>query len=319
MIFGGLAMMKKTGIKCFWFFLVGAGLFFLSISPALADRIMIDGDDQFAFARTCMEKGEYGRAVGEFERFIHFFPVDPQVPMAHYLIGTCYLKDRRHKAAREAFSHIVESDPTSPLAGKALFFIGDSYYQQGITKESEYYFRHIIEEYPLLDLKNVALYRLGWTRMQKNRWREASEIFGDVEKQSPFYDSSQQLALQSLKGEELPHKSPTCAGALAALVPGLGHAYVSRYKDATVAFLLNGLFIWAAIESFHQDHEVLGGILTFLEIGWYTGNIYSAVNVTHKHNRKVRNDFRRSLKDQLNLHVFTGPKGQVGLALTFKF
>lgn len=311
--------MGKVRIRCIWRFIAGMGIFLLSASPVLPDQIIIGGDDQFGFARTWVERGEYGRAAGEFERFIHFFPEDPRVPMARYLIGMCYLEDRRADAAREIFFQILRSNPGSLLAGKALFLTGESYYQQGVSGEAEYYFGQVIEKYPFPDLKNAALYRLGWSSLQANRWRDASEIFGKVEEGSQFYESSQELAEESLKGETLVYKSPTGAGALAALVPGLGHAYVSRYKDAAVAFLLNGLFVWAAVESFHQDHEVLGGILSFLEIGWYTGNIYSAVNVAHKHNRKVRNDFRGSLKDQLDLRFFAVREGHVGLALTFQF
>jgi hypothetical protein len=52
------------------------------------------------------------------------------------------------------------------------------------------------------------------------------------------------------KGEELPEKNPVYAGTLA-IVPGLGHAYVPRYRDAIVSFLVNGLFIWAAVQAFH--------------------------------------------------------------------
>jgi hypothetical protein len=155
--------------------------------------------------------------------------------------------------------------------------------------------------------------------MQENEWRKASEDFKKVEKGSLLYHSAKDLSAESLKGDLLPYKDPVTAGVMAGIVPGLGHVYVSRYKDAIVAFLLNGLFIWATIESFHQDHNVLGGILAFFEVGWYAGNIYSAVNVTHKWNRKVRDDFRKGLEDRFRLHLLTSRKGPTGLALTFRF
>ncbi len=155
--------------------------------------------------------------------------------------------------------------------------------------------------------------------MQACRWRDASEAFSKVGKDSTLYDSSRKLAAQSLEGEKLPSKKPVYAGTLAALIPGLGHAYVSRYKDAAVAFVLNGLFVWATVESFHQDHEVLGGILAAFEAGWYFGNIYSAVNCAHKYNRKAQNDFRNRLEDQFDLRLFVADKSRFGLALSFRF
>jgi len=310
--------MRKIRTKTLWFSVVAISLLLLSVSPVLSDQIIVNSDDQFDFARGVMNGGDYTRAIVEFERFIHFFPGDPRVPKARLLIGICYLKDRRYEAAREIFYQFIKSEQDSPLSAKAVFLIGESYYQQGISKEAEYYFVQVIEKYLDMDLKNAALYRLGWTRMQENKWGDASEVFEKVEKDSLFYASSRELAEQSLKGEELPEKNPAYAGTLA-IVPGLGHVYVSRYRDAIVSFLLNGLFIWAAVQAFNSDQDVLGGILTFIELGFYSGNIYSAVNAAHKHNRKVRNDFRGNLKDRLDLNLFTARKGQIGLALTFQF
>lgn len=305
-------------MKTLFFFVAVIGLILLDVSPVLSDQIIINRDDQFDFSRSVMNGGDYTRAIVEFERFIHFFPGDPRVPKARLLIGICYLKARRYEAARKVFYPFIKSEMDSPLTAKTVFLMGESYYQQGISKEAEYYFVQVIEKYRDVDLKNAALYRLGWTRMRKNKWREASEVFEKVEKDSLFYESSRELAEQSLKGEGLPEKNPTYAGTLA-IVPGLGHVYVSRYRDATVSFLVNGLFIWAAVQAFHSDQDVLGGILTFIELGFYSGNIYSAVNAAHKHNRKVQNDFRESLKDRLDLNLFTARKGQIGLTLTFQF
>jgi hypothetical protein len=311
--------MRKTKTKTLFISIAAIGLFLSNVSPALPEQIIIHSEDQFDFAQTLMKKGDYNLAIGEFERFIHFFPHDPYVKKARLLIGVCHLQARRHEAARKIFSQIIRSEQAGSLTGKAVFLTGESYYQQGVSKESEYYFRQVVEEYSDPDLKNAALYRLGWARMQANKWSDASEFFNQVEKESRLYESSRQLAEQSLKGNELPEKNPAYAGVLAAIVPGLGHAYVSRYKDATVAFLVNGLFIWAAIQSFHKDQAVLGGMLTFLEVGWYSGNIYSAVNTAHKYNRKVQNDFRGGLEDRLDLGLFTARRGQIGLSLTLHF
>ncbi len=316
---GGLAVMGQRGNKYPWLLIAGICLLFLRSSPVFSEQIILNSSDQFDFARSCMEKGEYERAVYEFERFIYFFPNHLQVSDAHCLIGICYLKDRRFEAAREIFLEIAGYESDSHLAGRALLLTGESYYLQGISTEAEYYLGQVIEKYPHPDLKNMALYRLGWARMQAGRWRDASETFSKVAEDSAFYDSSQKLSEQSLKGEDLPSKKPAYAGTLAALVPGLGHVYVSRYRDAAVAFVLNGLFIWATVEAFNQDHEVLGGILTALEIGWYSGNIYSAVNCAHKYNRKTQDEFRSGLKDQFDLRLFVADKERVGLVLRFRF
>ena len=284
-----------------------------------AEQLVIDGDRQFEFARELMHDGKYELAVKEFERFMHFFPDDRRVPSARYLTGVCYLRQGRYKDARQVFTEIFSSNPDGEFAGKAVFMMGETYYEEGFPEKAEYFFAEAAKKYPSSDLKNASFYRLGWARMREHRWKEASEEFGRVEKGSSLYDSAQALAKQSLRGELLPSKDPVTAGVMAGVVPGLGHVYLSRYKDAAVAFLLNGLFIWATVESFQQDHNVLGGILAFFELGWYAGNIYSAVNGAHKYNRKVRDDFSKSFKDRLDLRILTSRKGPEGVLLTFQF
>ena len=311
--------MRKLRIKVLCFVITGLSFFSLCLSPAFPGQLIVESGEQFDFARSLMEKGDYDRAISEFERFIYFFPDERRVSSARHLIGICYLKAGRYNDAREVFSRTVRDDPNDPFAGKALFLTGESYYKEGMFDRAASCFGEVLKMYPSRQLKNAAHYRLGWTRMQENRWQEASEDFRSVEKGSRLYDSAKDLSVESLKGDQLPYKDPAYAGVMAGIVPGLGHVYVSRYKDAIVAFLLNGLFIWATIESFHQDHNVLGGILGFFELGWYAGNIYSAVNVTHKWNRKVRDDFRKGLENRFSVHLLTSKKGPAGLALTFRF
>jgi hypothetical protein len=64
---------------------------------------------------------------------------------------------------------------------------------------------------------------------------------------------------------------------------------------------------------------VLGGVLALVEAGWYAGNIYGAVNATHKYNRKMQDDFRKSLKGRFNLHLIASRDGRLGLGLTVHF
>jgi len=287
-------------------------------SPLLSAEITITSDAQFRFALETMKKEDYQRAIIEFERFVHFFPDDKRTPKARLLIGVCHLEAGQFEKAREVLEAVSRTYANTTVGGKALLFMGESYYRQGVTEEAVRYFQRVVDEYPIPSLKDPALYRLGWSRLQADDWRNAEQTFKLVGRNSPLYPSAQDLSARSLEGEDLPFKDPTLAGVLA-IVPGLGHVYCNRYKDALVAFLLNGLFIWAAVEAFDEDLPVLGGILTFVELGFYGGNIYSAVNAAHKHNRKVRDDFRKGLPDTFDLNLFTTRQGHVGLAFTLEF
>ncbi|MBW2128904.1 MAG: tetratricopeptide repeat protein [Deltaproteobacteria bacterium] len=321
MISGGTIGKRKIPSSRLYLYLLVAATFLNLLFPSflLSSQITIDSKDQFAFARHLMEKKDYVRAILEFERLLYFFPGDEKVPEARYLIGVCHFRGGDYESARETAFGLYRDYPDHSIGGKALLLIGESYYAQGAFEEAERYFRMVTERFKDPDLRNRALYRLGWSRMKENRWDEASSLFDRVEPESPLYPSARELASKSIQGEELPVKNPVAAGLMAGLLPGLGHAYCGRYKDGTVAFLLNGLFVWAAYQAFEKDQEILGGILSFLEAGWYSGNIYSAVNCAHKHNRAVRDKFRNRLKDRFDLSLFTSGDKNLGIALTFDF
>jgi hypothetical protein len=281
---------------------------------AVCAQITIDSDQQFRFAEQTMEMGEYPRAVVEFERFLQFFPEDKKVPKAKLLIAQCYLKGRDYeslKSLSETRALQGYGRRQGPVSRRILL-------RTGAVRGGGALFQRGVAAYAEPELKNSAIYRLGWIQMQTGKWHEASETFKAVGAGSPLFPNAQDLSFRSLGGEFLPYKDPTTAGGLS-VVPGLGHFYCERYKDGLVAFLLNGLFIWATIEAFDEDHEVLGAVLGFVELGFYSGTIYSAVNSAHKHNRKLKDDFLRGLPDAVDLSVFATREGHIGLAMKFSF
>jgi len=308
---------ESRGFRKSW---IPAILFLLVLQPshAVCTQITIHSDEQFQLAEQAMEKGDYLRAVVEFERFLHFFPEDKNVPKARLLMARCYLNAKDYESARKALHETLGVYQGTLTGGKALLLMGESYYEQGLYEEAVRYFKGVLAAYDDPELKNRAAYRFGWIQMQADQWQEASETFKAVGTGSPLFLNAQDLSLKSLGGEHLPYKDPTTAGVLS-VVPGLGHVYCERYKDGLVAFLLNGLFLWATIESFHEDQEVLGAILGFIELGFYSGTIYSAVNAAHKHNRKLKADFLQGLPDAMDLNLFATKEGHIGLALKFTF
>ena len=279
-------------------------------------QVVLDSDKQYAFARQYVERKEYDRAVQEFERLAYFFPGDSRVSEARYMAGWCYLRMNRYERARKILWEVHDTYRPQPVAARALFLVGESYRRQGVPEEAAYYLRRVIEEYPHTPAADEARYRMGWVHMTEGRWQEASGTFDRVGEESGLRESALSLKEAALDGETLPQKSPGAAGVMAGVVPGLGHAYCGRYKDAAIAFLINGAFAWATFEAFDRDHDVLGGILGFMELGFYTGNIYSAVNCAHKHNEQAKKDFLESLPEHLGLY---SSGKDVGLAFRFEF
>jgi tetratricopeptide (TPR) repeat protein len=170
------------------------------------------------------------------------------------------------------------------------------------------------------EFTHKAVYQSAIVLMEMEEWQQARETFSIVPKESPLAKSASIIASEILHMDDLPKKSPATAGTLAAVLPGAGHLYTERPRDALVAFLLNGAFILGAVELFYHENYVAGGIVTFFEIGWYTGNIYSAVSSAHKYNKRTREDFIEHLKEQSSVFLQHDSKTSSNyLMLSFKF
>lgn len=85
-------------------------------------------------------------------------------------------------------------------------------------------------------------------------------------------------------------KSIATAQGLNALLPGAGYLYVGQKQSALTAFLLNGLFIAAAVHFFTHGHTAAGLIVTSFESGWYFGGIYGAGEAAKLYNERLYED-----------------------------
>ena len=107
------------------------------------------------------------------------------------------------------------------------------------------------------------------------------------------------------------------AGALA-ILPGTGYLYCNRPRDALISFLINGGLIFAAYEAFDNDMVALGGVISFVEIGFYSGNIYGSISSAHKYNQDQDRRFVDRLKENLRVNLSSRPENK-GLELSFQY
>jgi len=275
---------------------------FLPIPSYAQAQIYLSPDRQFRFADTYFEKGEYFRAIGEYERFIFFFPKDTRVKLALFRIGMAYFKGERFRQAIDSFRKVIDLYPSTELAINSWFKISESHVRLKEYNAALLNLTNLIRITHEDSIRDEAYYRMGWVYLEMGDWEKAHASFDQI---SP--DNKRKYRLKRLfdemdKKKRIKLKKPVTAGILS-ILPGLGHLYCERYRDGLVSFLVNGLLIFAAHEAFSENQEVLGGIISFVELGFYTGNIYSAVSCAHKYNRDVQNRFLLHLKKHIKVHL----------------
>ena len=294
----------------------------ICLFPAVSyagQAVVLDSDRQFQFAEDLFQRGEYYRAIGEYERFIHFFPESEEVVLARYRIGLAYLKGERYEEAIEALTLVARQYPESAYAARACLGMGEAYTQLGRYDDAIMHLEKLMAMTADQDIKDEAHYQCGWIYLKQELWDSAEACFDQISPENRARFRIEDLLRELEKRGDLTYKNPTTAGLLA-VVPGAGHVYCERYRDAMASFLVNGALILAAWEAFDNELYALGGLITVVEIGFYSGNIYSAVSSAHKYNREGRNRFLRDLEERAKIKIsLAGPGHDEGILVSCDF
>jgi TolA-binding protein/TM2 domain-containing membrane protein YozV len=270
---------------------------------ARAGGAKIDSKKQFDFAERLFEESDYFRAITEYKRFIFLYPDNRLCEKCSFRICESYYGARRWENTIAALEQFITQYHRSSMLNDAFYLKGMAEKNLKSYDDALSSFQHIIDSGQAL-LRDKAYFQSALIFVDLENWRRAREYFSNISQESTLYPSAWIFSTGLENVEGVPRKSPALAGTLAAIIPGAGHLYTERPRDALVAFLLNSAFIWAAVELFEDDKYVAGGIVTFFELGWYTGNIYSAVGSAHKYNRRAKNNFIQNLKDRTNVSYY---------------
>lgn len=264
--------------------------------------IQIDADGQYAFAEHYFLKGEYSRAVDEYKRFVYFFPDDGRLEQAKYQCGMALYLGRQYRDAAVSFNEVIAHFTGSEWAVKSYFMLSESHLRMNQYGPAAIALHNLIALTDSRDVRDEAYYRLGWIDIETASWDHARIYFEKISPTSREKFRWERLSAELAQEAGIARKSPALAGVLS-LVPGGGQLYCERYQDALIAFLLNGALIWAAYEAFDNDNNALGTLLTFVEVGFYAGNIYGAVGSAHRYNRSKTEQFIQNLKQNTKINL----------------
>jgi len=287
-------------------------------SSARAGSVLeIDADRQFKFAEHYFSNEEYFRAIGEYKRFIYFFPDDNRVELARFQSGMAFFLSRRFREAVDSFRLVINTYDDSKFALKSYFMISECHMRLKQFGPAVTTLFNLITISGNIQIQDEAYYRLGWIYIETASWEKARKYFGKISNQNKEKFRLKKLADELDKERQIAKKDPRLAGFLS-IIPGGGYLYNERYQDALIAFLLNGGLIWAAYEAFDNDNDALGAIISFVEVGFYAGNIYGAASSAHKYNRNKTEQFIENLKKNTKIQLSAGFQSKK-IQLSFQF
>lgn len=94
-------------------------------------------------------------------------------------------------------------------------------------------------------------------------------------------------------------KSPVLAGALSAILPGAGQAYVGAWQSAAYSFLINALFLSAALELQNKDLHASALTAGVVFSVTYVGGIISAAQSAKTYNNNQTSPLEARMYQEL--------------------
>jgi len=275
-----------------------------SPAPATLDRAHAE---VLPFAYALMQEGDDYRAIGELKRFSFMAPPSEERFSALLAIGRAYeLGGKGEDAARwllrleplaitpqraatlaveQGYAHLLSGDTGAAIASLDLV-LHDPALGSALTRPQT----------------ARARYLLAWSYLFHGQSAEAARAFARVD-----LPESKDLAAAARHYQHLPTKSPALAGALSAVVPGLGHLYLGMPGIALAAFAWNALFGVATYDAFHHRLFGVGAVLAGLELLWYGGSVFGAVSGAEKYNRDAQLNDLDALKKRYDVAPVSWP------------
>ena len=155
--------------------LLQVGLLLLaSVSWGGAQKLLIiDGDQQYAYAESLYAQGKYQRAIDEFERFIYFFPDDQRVGIARFKVGSAYRHSARLEEALESLHPLTSGSVDRPLARRAIFLSADCYQELKNSQKAVALLEGLASKTDHVDTADKARYRIARIHLENKEWHKA--------------------------------------------------------------------------------------------------------------------------------------------------
>ncbi|RJP86060.1 MAG: tetratricopeptide repeat protein [Desulfobacteraceae bacterium] len=283
------------------------------------ENILINADTQMKYADDCFAGHDYGTATVEYKKFVYFFPRDERVLHAQFNIGMSLFHLKDYAAAINQFTSILDKQGASPVGIESGWMISRSYQRSGNYRAAVDQLTYLIQLSGDAAVADKAWHQIGWLYLESGDFDKAQAAFDRISLSGRTAFDIQTLDTQLKEQAAIPQKNPVTAGILS-VVPGGGYFYCGRYRDSLIAFFFTSVFMVGAVESFDQDLYALGGMMSLVGLGFYSGSIYGGINSAYKFNQAKKSEFVQQLKKSagadFSAHI---QKDKILLGMTCQF
>ena len=246
------------------------------------------------FADHLFVDGDYYRAITEYRRFLFLTKgIGDDAPRAAMAIGEALLRGEQWDAAGRQFDGVATRTDDLALRRDALFGAARAYLEDGRPELAKPRFRLIAnDEAADGALRGQSRWLLAWGHFDAGELDRARDLFQAVALAGGPHAASARGVVEAIdQSGTIDAKDPLVA-ALLSVVPGGGHFYLGQWATGVTALTWNALFVFAAVSAWLSGDWGLATVLTFAELGWYSGSMFGAIAGAYRHNRDAVRNWR---------------------------
>jgi len=246
------------------------------------------------FADHLFGDGDYYRAITEYRRYLwQSQGRGDEAPRAALAIGEALLRGEQWDAAGRQLDGVASRTADMELRRVALFGAARAYLEDGRPELAKPRFRLLVADLEAeAGLQQQSRFLLAWGHFDAGELDKARELFQSIAlSDSPHAANARGVVEAIDKKGELDTKDPLVA-ALLSIIPGGGHMYLGQWGTGVTSLAWNTLFIVAAVSAWLTGDWGVAAVLTFAELGWYSGSMFGAISGAFRHNRDAVRNWR---------------------------
>ena len=287
-----------------FFLLCWCSLCLFLFLPFSAHSQTFNADDLLGFAQSLFREGDYLNALHEYQRYLFLYPNTAQADFVQLHIAAAYQNVGRLEAAIAAYHSLIQNYPQSPFIERARSNIAQCQLLSGNQATSIASLRQFLSDYPASELAPRAQFIIATIYMDRKDWAAAIQEWGQVRikySQTPFSEMSDQLMGIAQQAELLPRRSPSTAGLLSVLLPGLGQVYSGHYPAGVYSLLVVGATGAGTAYYIDQERYEIAIPVGIIGLFLYISNIYHSFQYAkafnHKHEDQLRDRLRKRISE----------------------
>ncbi len=253
---------------------------------------------QYQFASWLFDKGEYFRAIGEFERFKYFNLASKDIAKADFYIALSYFNARQYTEAQLSFLKLTNA---KDLSWKARLLAGDSFFLTENNDYSFFLYQTVEEGCTDPNLQAYSLSGMAWSKLMQRDFQTTLSLYDTFLKKYPTHVLASEIEYLNNSVDDISRfkpLSPVFAGILSTVIPGAGQVYDKRPGDGVVAFLtISALGSASYLLWRYYEHKEIAIGFSLATAFFYAGNIYSAWSSAKKYNNLYYKKNIQYLKD----------------------